>query len=323
MLNNNKKYINMNIKDHVIRYTVARQPELDSISDHGEAFFSEQVMEDGKVLNERQLQKMLDKLVKDKNWKNSQLRFCVPDAAITIREQLVPATLAKSEIKSYLHMELEEKRNLHLPFANPVIDFEILGKEDGLLRILLFAYPRERIDHLVSIFKKSGLKPVVADISSLSLYRLYHHIQLIEGKENLLTVQCDKDAMVLTAFNEAKPVFTRNIRSSLSRSSWTWQIGENELTWSGEQMEVDRYLEEQVITIGKFLDFYQFSVMDGTDRISKILLSGDYPFLKELKDQLKEQQDIDIQWLGEKEDILPLPLKYADILGLAIKNRKS
>ncbi|MBM7572022.1 pilus assembly protein PilM [Aquibacillus albus] len=309
--------MNLIIKDQVIRYVVSTGSSFDDVIDYGERFFQENIIEDGKIINEKAFNAVLDRLIRDKKWKNKPLYFCVPDAAISIREQMVPKGLTKDEIKQYIMMELDE--SIRLPFTNPAIDFEIIGEEDEQTKILLFAYPKERLESYVNLFVNLGLKPIVADISSLSIFRLYFTLDLPSAKEHLLSVQWDKDSIVLTAFNQNKPVFTRYIKSSLDAGGWTWDVQENELIWSDKKISLEAYEEEQLTKVERFMDFYQYSVMHGNDQITKVLLSGDYPYLERVKALLSERFTGSIEYMALYEERFHAPGKYADVVGLAIK----
>ncbi|MRH42969.1 hypothetical protein GH741_09755 [Aquibacillus halophilus] len=314
-----KKQVNLIIKDRLLRYIVSTNSTIESIVDSGEIILEPGLLEDGKLINDKSLQVVLEQLVKNKKWNNLPLSFCVPDSSVTIREQLVPKGLTKEEIKSYINMELEE--SIRLPFIDPIIDFVIIGEEKDQAKILLFAYPKQRVNEFLQIFQKSGLKPKVADLSSLSIYRLYYQLDLPEDNEHLLLVQWGKDASVLTAFNQNKPVFTRYIKSTLDRNSWSWSTADNDLLWTGDDEEISQLIEDQLVTIDRFMEFYQYSVMDGNEEISKILLTGDFPNLEQIELLLKDRFIVTIDSMKKMEDKLKHPAKYADAIGLAVKSK--
>ncbi|SDK40943.1 type IV pilus biogenesis protein PilM [Sediminibacillus albus] len=317
MLNNRKKQVNLIIKDQVIRYMVNSQSTIEGMADYGEVFLEDGVIADGKIIDKEVFLEKLHQLVNEKKWKNWPLSFCVPDSSVTIREHLVPKQLKKEEIKSYINMELQD--SIRLPFNDPVIDFVITGEEGSQSKILLFAYPRERISDFLQLFGKAGLKPLVADLSSLCLYRLYFQLGLASDKEHLLLIQWGKDSIVLTAFYQKKPVFTRQVKSLLPSANWAYSPEENDLAWQGNQEEIGQSLEEQMVMAERFMDFYQYSVMDGEQQITKVLLTGDFPYLNRVEEFMKENYHIPVQLINELEDKIPVPGKYADVLGLSIK----
>ncbi|WP_186576261.1 type IV pilus biogenesis protein PilM [Aquibacillus kalidii] len=320
MLINLNKQVNFVIKDRVVRYVVSSQPTIEGITDYGELVLEPGVMEDGKIIDNKNFQTSLEQLVKNKKWRNASLSFCVPDSFVTIREQLVPKGLSKEETKSYIHMELDA--SIRLPFQDPVVDFVLTGEEKDQSKILLFAYPKERINEFLKVFHLSGLKPKVADLSSLSLYRLYYKLDLPNENEHLLTIQWCKDATVLTAFKQNKPIFTRHIKSNLNRNSWVWDDTKNELVWTGEMEDLEQVISDQIVTIERFMDFYQYSVMDGTEQITKILLSGDFPNLNQVITAMRERFTLPIESMNKLEEAIHHPARFAEVIGLAIKAKK-
>ncbi|MDL4841673.1 type IV pilus biogenesis protein PilM [Aquibacillus rhizosphaerae] len=317
-MNGLNKQVNLIIKDRVLRYMVSKQPSVEGIVDYGEVFLDADIIEDGKLINREAFLKVLETLVKENKWKGKRLAFCVPDSFVTIREQLVPKELTKEEMRSYINMELEE--SIRLPFSNPVIDFVIVGEENNQSKILLFAYPKDRMADFVQLFDKVGMKPVVADLSALSIYRLYSHLDLSSQNEHLLSIQWGKDANVLTAFNFNKPIFTRYIKSSLNKSDWRWSEDESDIYWVGEADELEQVRNEQLVTIERFMDFYQYSVMDGNHQITKMLLSGDFPNLPLIKKEIEERYNLPVETMEKQlSGKIDFPSKYVDVLGLAIK----
>ena len=59
----NKKQVNLILKDHVLRYVVNNQPTLDGIIDAGELILEDEIIDDGKLINSKALQNILEPLV--------------------------------------------------------------------------------------------------------------------------------------------------------------------------------------------------------------------------------------------------------------------
>ena len=314
---NFQKQVNLIINDRVIRYAVTKKSTLNKVVDYGEKFIDVNIIEDGKIINQKAFQSVLERLVRDKKWKRANLFFTVHDASVTIREQMVPKGLVKEEIKQYIFMELEE--NIRLPFTDPVLDFAIIGEEEEQTKILLFAYPKDRLQPYISAFEKVGLKPKVADFSALSIYRLYFELDMAQKKEHLLMVQWRIDAVVLTAFYQQKPIFTRYVKSTLNQEDWTWRANSNALDWTGEKADFDQNIDEQLVTIERFLDFYRYSVSNGEEQITKILLTGELPVLDAISERLQDQFNLPVVSMRTLEQQKSLPAKYADVLGLVLK----
>ncbi|WP_407269607.1 type IV pilus biogenesis protein PilM [Radiobacillus sp. PE A8.2] len=313
-----QKRVNIIITDHVIRYMYIKKPSVDGVKDYGEKPLLAGIVEDGKIKDQAAFEKVLKSLVKEKKWNRQPLYFCVPETAVSIREHVVPKGLTKQEIKSYVYMELEE--NLSFPFKDPIFDFEVIGEAEDKTKILLFAYPRERVNQFVQTFQNAGLKPVVADLSSLSLYRLYYSLNKASQDENLLAVQWGKDAIVLTAFKQLKPVFTRYIKTS--SDPLRYDILTKEYVLTENDALVEQYIESQLVTIQRFMDFFQFSVSDSSEPITKLLLAGDFPDMEKIEMFVKERFSISVESMHNNYEALQIPAKFSDVLGLALKDNK-
>lgn len=317
MFNRFKKQVSFVIKDQAIRYIVSTQPTIQGASEFGEVQIEPGIIEDGKVIKPEAFQTAVKALVAKKQWKKKQLLFCVPDSSVAMREQLVPKELSGDEIKSYLQMELNN--SIRLPFTNPAIDFVVLGEENNQTKILLFAYPDDRIASYMEAFEKAGLKPIVADLTSLSLYRFYEEIDKANDKDHLLSVQWNMDSVILTAFHNKTPLFTRHVKTFLEGELWKWDETKQEHSWTGKLEDINESIEQQLITLDRFIDFYQYSVRNGMDEISKILLTGDYPFLNRVKDQLKTRYNLEIETLDNAGQQYDFPVKFLEVVGLSIK----
>lgn len=119
-----------------------------------------------------------------------------------------------------------------------------------------------------SVFTEAGLKVEGADLTSLSVYR-YYYLQEENRGDDILLIHWNKDSIILAVFNEHKAIFTRyrNLATSLG-------------------MTDEQFINEQIIEINRIIDFYQLNITKGTSRITKVLLSGDFSHLQQVKNLL-------------------------------------
>ncbi|SEO93634.1 type IV pilus assembly protein PilM [Amphibacillus marinus] len=300
------------LSDRLIRYMVSPLQRPNQISDYGEVIFDSLVIEDGRIINEIELKKMLKRLIDHKKWRRRKLSFIVPDSFLAIRTENIPKQLSKEEAKHYIKLQLEG--SIRLPFKNPVLDFQVLDKGDEQNDILLFAYPTERIMPYYQLFEQLGLEPDVADVSSLSIYRTYKQADLARKDEHLLMIQFGKNELVLTVFHQDVPMFNRHISFSNAFQAWKQDQEKQTLVWSHSLSAQDEFIDEQLLTIERFMDFYQYSIMDGQAQITDLLLTGDFTNLNKVSEQLELRFDLPVKPLTTD----PAP-EYAALLGLIIK----
>ncbi|ASK62968.1 pilus assembly protein PilM [Virgibacillus phasianinus] len=291
--------VNIVITNRVLRYCFHKDESLESLVSHGEIELPVDTIKDGRIGNKPVLLKLLRNLVHEQKWKRKKLYFCVPDDTVVIRKIKVPSALSFNEVKGYVTTHLGNR--FHLPFRNPAMDIELLkaGKEEQT--ILMFAYPKEKLDEFVSVFTEAGMKAVVADLTSLSVYR-YYYLQE-ENKDNdndndVLLIHWNVDSLVLTTFSNHQAVFTRS-RKLVLESGIT-----NEL----------------ITEITRIIDFYQFNITNGASTITRLLISGDAANLQEIKTKIQNSVTIPIDLIDELHKTYDIAAKYTDVLGLAMKH---
>lgn len=313
-----KKHIFISINDRSIRYLVCPKQKANEHIDYGEVFFDQLVMEDGRIINESQLKRHLRTLVEQKKWKRAHISFLVPDSFVTMRTEEIPNQLSIDEAKQYIRLQLEG--SIRLPFKDPVLDFNILNYGEEKNEVLLFAYPKERLKPFEKLFDDVGLNPIVADISFLSAYRTYQSLQDTSTDNHLLMVQWDKLDLTLTVFHNNKPRFNRHVHSSNAYQAWELDDKGNELvsTLSKEELEDER--DNTLITIERFMDFYQYSVLDGSIGVTDVAFLGDHPALIELKETMADRFEISVKTLSLPNE---LPDGYGALIGLSYKETQS
>lgn len=290
--------VNIVITNRKLRYTFHKNNKLDGLEEHGELKLPPSVLEDGKVIDKAVFSEQIRQLVQEHKWKRKKLLFAVPDDTVVIRQLDVPAALTREEARGYIETQLGS--SVYLPFANPAIAIDFLEKQGDMQQVLLFAYPKEKITDFMEVFEEQGLRPIVADLTSLSVYRYYMSTRQEEKPHHVLLIHWNEDALVLTAFKENKPIFTRHMK----------------LEQTNEEVQWDRTIDEYLIEINRIIDFYRYSITKGAAQIELLLVSGDFAGLPQLKGRLMEETVYKVEGFQKDE----LPAKYADVLGLAMKN---
>lgn len=295
--------VNIVITNRVLRYSYHKTASLDSLVDHGEIGLPEGTIEDGTIKNKPVLLELINKLVHSHKWKRKKLFFCVPDDTVVIRQLTVPSALTGSEIKGYVETQIGN--SFYLPFGNPAIDIELLDADKEKQTILLFAYPKDKLNEFITVFTEAGLKPEAADLTSLSVYR-YYYLKEQNKEDDVLLIHWNNDSLVITAFNQHKAVFTRYRKLDIPIGRLDEQIAK-------------RIIGEQIIEINRIIDFYQYNITNGSSSITKLLVSGDFPYLKQVKKELMSIVTITVSLVDEIDKTLDTPAKYTDVLGLAFK----
>ncbi|MEN1968226.1 pilus assembly protein PilM [Lentibacillus sp. N15] len=293
-----KDRVNMVVTNHALRYTYHKQPTRDGLVTYGEMEIPPDSIQDGMVVNKAGIVAALKQLVQQHKWKRKKVIFSIPDDTVVIRQMQIPASLTKEEANGYIQTQIGNR--VYLPFADPALAIDFLDKDEENRNILLFAYPREKIASFVSLFSEAGLKPVAADLTSLCVYR-YYYLHQPDDKEHILHIHWNQDALVQTAFQHHKPVFTRSMK-------FEWSVTEpNDM--------VEKLINEYILEINRIIDFYHYSITNGEAQINKLLLTGDFPLLAMVNTSLAEASTLPVDSFVDEE----LTGKYIDVLGLALK----
>ncbi|WP_102345401.1 type IV pilus biogenesis protein PilM [Bacillus sp. Marseille-P3661] len=317
--------IHIVIKDHVFRFIESTQANLESLQTYGERYLPPGVIREGKIIERETLTMILSEIIDELKLRGRKVQFFVPDAYVVIRKIQIPVDIPDDEIMGYLFLELGE--SIHLPFEDPQFDYSIVQKGEEQTEIVLVASQRNLIEEYATVLRDIKLKPIVVDVSSLSVYRLLHTLKMVDQDEHLMLLQFDIQAVNVTIFHQDIPQFTRHLKLNLDHDLWEVKKSEDgiqKLFWIGEQEEIDGQIQDIVTEVDRMLNFYRYSVNQGRVGVSKILLTGDYPKLDYVVSILKKSVDLSVEQLSEAATSTrsgaEIPMRFHELVGLALKS---
>ncbi|GMB07466.1 type IV pilus assembly protein PilM [Thermolongibacillus altinsuensis] len=310
-----KKIANIVVKDHVIRYVELKQRHPLVVHKCGERFLPEGIIRDGKIVDEERFMLIMEECVTEWKLKNRRIRFLVPDPFVVIRKISIPADLQQDEIRGYLFMELGS--SIHLPFEEAVFDFVVLERKKDKLDVLLFAAPESIVMKYAELFEQADLKPIVADISPLSLYRLFYEYGQADENDHLLFVQFDLSSLNVSVFHQHKPIFTRQL--AFDSHFADWERTEAGWKWTKQNERPEWQLEDIYKEMERFMNFYRFSIHQGNEQITRIVMTGDHPLLSAFTDMLRNRLDVPVQEMTVNADGQEVDRSYYLAIGLALK----
>ncbi|MFC0187372.1 type IV pilus biogenesis protein PilM [Fictibacillus aquaticus] len=313
-----KKRINVIIQDHVIRFLDLKQPELLEVRNSGERFLPAGLIQDGRIIDRETLLIILEECVAEWGIKGREVQFLIPDGKLVLRKLRIPADMSPEDIKGYLYMELGS--SIHLPFEDPVFDYVLLEDEGEGNEILLFAASENIIQDYSSLLEDAKLKPVVADTSFLALYRLIFLQNLASEDDHMLCMEFDISSVQLSVFHKHKPRFYNHLKMETDMKSWNFKYHTTdiaEIEWQGDNEFMFGMIEDMMLEIDRIIDFYQFSLYEGEQRISKIVLTGEHPELRFVMDRLKSRVNVPVVRLQHQND--SFPSRFDLVFGLGLK----
>ncbi|MEH7273204.1 type IV pilus biogenesis protein PilM [Neobacillus vireti] len=317
------RIINLVLNDHSIRFLELKQSNPPTAQKWSERFLPPGIIVDGKIVDVDSLSNILEQCIEEWKIKGRSIRFIVPDPLVIIRKVSIPADIQEDEIKGYLYLELGS--TIHLPFEEPVFDYHLLTNNGKTQDILLFAAPEQYVMEYADLFSSLKLNPLAADISPLSLYRLYHHLEKSNDKEILFTVQFDLTSVNLCIFEGSVPMVMRQFSLPFNVDDWEYNqglLGLVEFTYTGSSEELALHFEDIFREINKLVDYYRFSLSNEKLDVTKFLVNGDHPMLKAIYDEMIDRLEVPVEMLmvtSEEKGKTNVPSSLLLPLGLALK----
>lgn len=319
MLFNTKPTLYLQLLTHSLRY-MAVHPTNHTLIEQNEVLFDTNILEDGEITNLPLLETRLSALVQEKKWKNAKAMILVLDDFVTVREIDVPIQLEESEIQDYLTLHMNE--SIRMPFENPSFEYILYdeNEKEAVKKLTLIAYPGNRAKHYQEILQRASLKPVVADVAALSVYRVAIRQAMIQKEADVHTMilQWNPTDVSYTVFTQNRPTFNRHTHLGMLSSSFE-RTADGGWGWLASDAELEIHLDEQINNLGRFLDFYRYSVLNGEGSISNIILTGTgaYPDLNDIKTRITETLNLNVALLDLPSDI---PHTYSALYGLSLRD---
>lgn len=299
-----------------IRY-LASDAQTKKIIEKSELQFDTEIINEGKIINPSLIQNRIHALVTEKKWKNAKASILLPDALLAIREEIIPGQLQGAEVKDYLTLHMGQ--SIRSPFKSTSFHYEVTKQSENEQTVLLMLYPTESINSFEDMLVGASLKPDVADITSLCLYRMIQQngiIQLGEDQHTLV-LQWSPTHTSMMVFNQHLPKFSRHSRNPSLSESWHFSP-EGEWKWKGDQETLRLDIKETLDILERFLEFYRYSVLNGNTGITQIVLAGDFVYFDELKKNMEDRFFLPILTVSQSEE---LESKFLPLYGLSLKNK--
>ncbi|OAB42965.1 pilus assembly protein PilM [Paenibacillus glacialis] len=272
------------------------------------------------------LQNLLKAWVKQENIKGGKISLSIPPSQMIIRRMSIPSTNPK-QVKELVKLEVET--GLHLPFENPVYDYVTTELDVENTHLLVFAAPRKLIEDYVAVLEYAGLKVSSVEISATSIART---LAVTQGEifEETMLLHLEKSLLDVYMFRSGHPVFMRSINLyDLHRRDPVNLNEDDELSSDHDIGVEDQLSPEQIVEItaeiSRMLNFYQYSLHDGSTRITDLVITGSTERRIQLLDELSSmmtEQNVRVITFEQSEAIKydPEMNDYRNALGTALKN---
>ncbi|AZS13515.1 type IV pilus biogenesis protein PilM [Paenibacillus lutimineralis] len=242
----------------------------------------------------------------------SKAHLAAPTAQSFIRILRVPKVRPRQQ-RQVTALEIEG--SLRFPFEQPIIDYHWIDErpedlEKGMQPTFVAAVPRPLIVEMVDVLGAVGLHIESVDLGAIALSRILQRQNRLEQECVMVIFFKEKEAEVYL-YNRGIPDFIRTF--SLE------QVSEDSLNnW--------RY-SEIVSSVTRIINFYEYTLHEGGERISTIILAGSAPDKETIKQQLNTafgqvnvlELDVQEYFTAVSSDCQD---SYAIALGLALKGAR-
>lgn len=316
MLFKKKPNLYFEFLDTRIRY-MAIDPQSQAIVAKAELPFETKIINEGKIINASLIQNRLQALIAEKKWKNARASVLLPDDSVVIREEIIPGQLTESEVKDYLNLHIGQ--SIRSPFKETSFHHEIVWQNETEQKVILMLYPTAIIRGFEDILTGANLDPLFADVSSLCLYRMIENNKVINLGENnhTLVFQWSPTHTTMMVFNQNLPRFVRNSRNPNFYDHWEL-TPQGDWSMKEEHAALQDQMKETLDVLERFLEFYRYSVLNGENGITEIVLAGDFSYLEEFKESMENRFYLPIHNIKQADEI---ESKYLPLYGLSMKQR--
>ncbi|MFC4711870.1 type IV pilus biogenesis protein PilM [Planococcus dechangensis] len=293
------------IEQDAIRYVELKSAEPVSLVQAEEILLPEGIMDNGKIADAEALIAELGKAVNQWGLSKKSVRFLAPDEFVIIRKVPYPEDVEADELKGHFFIEIGS--TLYLPFEDPVFDVVPYHPDTDEPEAIIIASKESVIKDYEDAFDGVKLKPLVADIAPLALYRLAYLEHDIPEDEHIMLIDIQGKKMTVSIFHEHFPMFMRPV---------DLEILVNDPT---DPLQLLLAVEEEAEKLG---NFYRYNMNEGEQGITKVICNGEFGDWEAFCDRLSERFQLDVEplvKLGIEAGDRIVPARFNRAIGLALK----
>src|SRR5699024_8418954 len=239
---------NIVMDDYVIRMLENKGSDLDSLQMAVEKPLPKQVIENGRIIDELAFFEFMKEAVQEWGIKGCYVRFFVPQSLVIIREIDLPDDVTADKAKSYIHLEIGN--TIHFPFKNPIFDMYQTDEEAN--KVTIIAAPEDELLKYTHTFTDLSLKPTVAELQPLGIYRYFLHKQGTMSPEKVyMIIEYSLSSVTISIFHQNKVEFVRHQPLTTSKDYWQFNEEIASFEFTGDRMRYEGEIEDQLNEIDR------------------------------------------------------------------------
>jgi len=282
-----------------------------------------EVIVEGAVMDANRVSEAIKELLVAQKIKTKEVVLSVSGSSVIIKRISI-ADMTDEELAESIKWEAEQ----YIPFSidDVNVDFQKLGPgaAEGQADVLLVAVKKDKINDYVNLVKDAGLEPVVVDVDAFALANMCELSYEVEaGITALLNIGAS--VMNINILRDGVSIFTRDITVGGNRytealqrdAGLTYEDAEKikrSESVDGSDMDqlngiIATVTEDIVGEIQRSFDFFRSTT--GSDKVSRVLLSGGCAKISQFTKVLSERLEIPVDIINPFKNIKVDP-KYFD-----------
>jgi len=274
-----------------------------------------EVIVEGAVMDANRVSEAIKELLVAQKIKTKEVVLSVSGSSVIIKRISI-ADMTDEELAESIKWEAEQ----YIPFSidDVNVDFQKLGPgaAEGQADVLLVAVKKDKINDYVNLVKDAGLEPVVVDVDAFALANMCElNYEVEAGITALLNIGAS--VMNINILRDGVSIFTRDITVGGNRYTEALQrdaslsYDDAEKIKRGETVEgADRdqlngiiatVTEDIVGEIQRSFDFFRSTT--GSDKVSRVLLSGGCAKISQFTRVLSERLEIPVDIINPFKNI--------------------
>ncbi len=274
-----------------------------------------EVIVEGAVMDANRVSEAIKELLAAQKIKTKEVVLSVSGSSVIIKRISI-ADMTDEELAESIKWEAEQ----YIPFSidDVNVDFQKLGPgaSEGQADVLLVAVKKDKINDYVNLVKDAGLEPVVVDVDAFALANMCELNYDVEaGITALLNIGAS--VMNINILRDGVSIFTRDITVGGNRYTEALQrdaglsYDDAEKIKRGEGVDgadmdqlngiIATVTEDIVGEIQRSFDFFRSTT--GSDKVSRVLLSGGCAKISKFTRVLSERLEIPVDIINPFKNI--------------------
>lgn len=280
----------------------------------------EGTMEDGRIVNEKDLAHTIKGQLKKNSVKAKEATVTTSSSTIISRDVTIPV-VAEDEMETVIRYEIEQY--LPIKLDDYIIQFVVLDRiteSDGpKFKVNVVAYPKVTARSYYDLIGALDLTPFVLDVNYNSLKKVSDLAGLNNSGSTLAFIDMGATSINVTIFKQGKLDFTRIIKyggdsidyavsSKLNiqtKAAEAEKISKGSLVNIGEYDELNSTLKETIDEIlgelERILQFYNNQAVG--NRIQKVIIYGGTSNIKGLQEYMEERIGVKTEKINRLNNI--------------------